>query len=282
MIKLTKTLNDGEIVSKLVFEDETAIAESVAYRYQMRGVVCFSVQSGCRIGCSFCGTGRRFLRDLTADEMVKQIEESLKVIGPRKRIQVMSMSMGEPMDNWSNVRKVVEHVLVDLKHDFYISTVGLNNFNILAEFVELGARYTGFGLQFSLHHWDDDQRRHILGNCGNLISVRWMRAFGQEFTKRHGRPCYFNYICNGNETIGDAGRVQDIAKGMHVTCSVMCDTRNKVKGDVEPARRFSEMLLSLGEVDTSIFDPAGQDTIGGGCGQLHYVQERLRLIEKSK
>jgi hypothetical protein len=32
-------------------------------------------------------------------------------------------------------------------------------------------------------------------------------------------------------------------------------------------------LLSDRGYSTRRFDPAGQDTIGGGCGQLHYVQQ---------
>lgn len=48
-------------VSKFVFEFEKptkAIAEAVLYRYEnfkKRTVICCSVQSGCPVGCTFCG-----------------------------------------------------------------------------------------------------------------------------------------------------------------------------------------------------------------------------------
>ena len=32
-------------------------------------------------------------------------------------------------------------------------------------------------------------------------------------------------------------------------------------------------MVVVNGYDVRIFDPAGQDTIGGGCGQLWYVQE---------
>jgi hypothetical protein len=57
----------------------------------------------------------------------------------------------------------------------------------------------------------------------------------------------------------------------------MCDTERKVKGALLPARRLLDLIKSVGQanLEVSIFDPSGQDTIGGGCGQLHYVQEKL-------
>lgn len=72
-------------VSKFVFEyeDPKAIAEAVLYRYgsyQNRTVICCSVQSGCRVGCAFCGTGRFFVRNLTAEEIVSQVETALSTI----------------------------------------------------------------------------------------------------------------------------------------------------------------------------------------------------------
>ena len=62
-------------VRKYVFTNEGehgAVAEAVLYKYPTydeRTVVCFSVMSGCPMGCRFCGTGEFFIRTLTADEI---------------------------------------------------------------------------------------------------------------------------------------------------------------------------------------------------------------------
>lgn len=275
MIGLAQTLHDPNgIVSKLVFEDAVAIAETVAYKYEDRGVVCFSVQSGCPIGCSFCGTGKRFIRSLSATEMIIQIHEALKIVGQKERIQIMSMSMGEPMCNWVQTRDVAEYVLAYLHYNFYVSTVGLERKDVLTDFIEMGCAYNGFGLQFSLHHWNDTKRKAMLGGYPQLASVDNLSHYGNMFTKETGRPCYWNYICTGEETDNDADMVALITRGMHATCSVLCNTKAKIAGDVSVARRFAQMLTER-DVNTSVFDPAGQDTIGGGCGQLHYVQQKL-------
>lgn len=55
-------------VSKFVFEKDDIAVEAVLYRYgsyAKRTVICCSTQCGCPVGCTFCGTGRFFVRNLT-------------------------------------------------------------------------------------------------------------------------------------------------------------------------------------------------------------------------
>src|SRR5665647_1481336 len=96
-------------VRKYVYTNEGArgaVAEAVLYKYptyEDRTVICCSTQSGCPVGCRFCGTGEFFIRSLTADEIVAQVQylfadqniDQTKV----KKTQIMFMSMGEPLLN---------------------------------------------------------------------------------------------------------------------------------------------------------------------------------------
>ena len=104
-------------VWKYVFTSDNAVAEAVLYRYEdfyKRTVICCSTQSGCPVGCKFCGTGKKFIRDLTAKEIVQQIIVVLHnkmiydVDEKGERFQIMFMSMGEPMLNWDNVARAIE------------------------------------------------------------------------------------------------------------------------------------------------------------------------------
>jgi 23S rRNA (adenine2503-C2)-methyltransferase len=275
-------------VHKLVFEDGDTIAEAVGYAYEDRRVVCLSVQSGCRVGCTFCGTGQRFIRNLTTNEMHAQMIDTLGVIGLAPKVQIMTMSMGEPMDNWNAVKKFTEEVLQNKTNwNVFISTTGLRDRQKLMDLLYLGECYEYFGLQFSLHHWNNQVRWEKLGRYPHLLSVEEISAFGKLWTHWSDRPCYFNYICKGVEDTFDAIQVARLVDGMHLTCSVWCDTGDFIKGQVEPARRFAEMVTTASMeanppmiVETSVFNPAGQDTIGGGCGQLLYVQEKLKKLGK--
>ena len=68
-------------VWKYVFTKKDMIAESVLYRYNSfydRCVICCSIMSGCPVGCTFCGTGKKFVRNLTSEEIVSQIDMVLE------------------------------------------------------------------------------------------------------------------------------------------------------------------------------------------------------------
>ena len=68
-------------VWKYVFDFGNAVAEAVLYKYESfykRTVLCVSVQSGCPVGCKFCGTGKKFIRNLTSEEIVGQVNYALK------------------------------------------------------------------------------------------------------------------------------------------------------------------------------------------------------------
>lgn len=105
-------------VWKYVFTKADMVAEAVLYRYEdfyKRTVICCSTMSGCPVGCKFCGTGNKFVRNLTSAEIIEQIQailrdqhiEDVDKIG--KRFQIMFMSMGEPLLNWDQVESAVKY-----------------------------------------------------------------------------------------------------------------------------------------------------------------------------
>ena len=101
----TKLFNSSDTnVKKFVFEwdNPKAIAEAVLYRYgsyQKRTVICCSVQSGCPVGCNFCGTGKFFVRNLMEQEICEQVYTVMETIDCHpadiEKFQIMFMSMGE-------------------------------------------------------------------------------------------------------------------------------------------------------------------------------------------
>ena len=64
--------------------------------------------------------------------------------------------------------------------------------------------------------------------------------------------------------------------GEEVNISVISERDETLRAAHERQREVTETFMSLLSdqgYSTRRFDPAGQDTIGGGCGQLHYVQQ---------
>ena len=64
-------------VSKYVFDFDNAVAEAVLYKYptyEERTVICCSTQSGCPVGCRFCGAGDAFVRSLINGDAIRERE----------------------------------------------------------------------------------------------------------------------------------------------------------------------------------------------------------------
>ena len=85
--------------------------EAVMIPDQERKTLCVSSQAGCKMGCKFCMTGRQgFHGNLEAADILSQffaIEEAGELTN------TVFMGMGEPLDNWENVKRVIEVLTAD-------------------------------------------------------------------------------------------------------------------------------------------------------------------------
>jgi 23S rRNA (adenine2503-C2)-methyltransferase len=284
-------------VFKYIFTWEDAVAEAVLYRYgsfDVRTVICCSVQSGCPVGCTFCGTGNQFVRNLTADEIVGQVQTVLADKGLSESIlqcrkfQIMFMSMGEPMLNWSEVRKaILELNLLYPAADLLVSTVGVNNAQIVRDLVKVSHQIPKVGLQFSIHRSTDEERAAIIP-YKRLLSLRLLRDIGIGWWGVTGRRVYLNYCLDGsNSSSEDANRLMELFSPtvFNFTFSVLCSPSETMKDagyrNIEEIQKF-ELLFRDAGYDTRLFDPAGQDDIGGGCGMLWFVQRWLQDFQSKR
>lgn len=268
-----------------------AVAEAVLYKYpdcETRTVICCSTQSGCPVGCKFCGTGEEFIRNLTTDEIVDQVEIILQECGVDpsniRRLQFMFMSMGEPMYNFDNVAEALRRLAADYPHaELLVSTVAPETRSSYAAFFALSRELPKIGLQVSVHASTDEARDRLIPwkpklNLAQIVDLgrRWFEHVAD------GRRPFFNY-CVGpdNATEDDADRLLALFDPLvwEATLLVVCERDETVAAAGERQRplveRFASLLVERG-FSTRVFDPAGQDDIGGGCGQLWHVQRWLK------
>jgi 23S rRNA (adenine2503-C2)-methyltransferase len=283
-----RVLESGdENVRKYVFEKGDAVAEAVLYKYptyEARTVVCCSTQSGCPMGCRFCGAGDNFVRSLTAEEIAEQPERCLSDAGvdPRKmkRLQIMFMSMGEPFLNLHNVVRAIRGLHLKYpRADLLVSTSGPNTDASL--FTEVSREIPKVGLQFSVHETTDEARDKLIP-FEKKLSLWQIAKRGEYWMEDVGRQPFLNYCVRpGNDTDEDADRLAALFRPdvWQATISVICERRENVAAANERQRAlamgFAGKLLERG-FSTRLFDPAGQDDVGGGCGQLWHVQEWMR------
>ena len=287
----TKVFNSSDTnVKKFVFEwdEPKAIAESVLYRYgeyRKRTVICCSVQSGCPVGCSFCGTGRFFIRNLEQDEIIGQIIEVMNHVDCEpceiEKFQIMFMSMGEPFLNYTGLSSAISclHMLYPNAQLLVSTSAPSVIYRQIGNFIELSKRIESVGLQFSVHESTDEARKRLIPT--NTCTLRQIASIGELWASFVGRKPFFNYcVHEGNDSDDDVRRLAGIFNPdvWEVTLSVICEKDESVKVSIdrqlERIGKFN-ILMSEAGFHTRVFNPAGQDDIGGGCGQLWYFQEWL-------
>jgi len=281
--------SDGNVL-KLVYTKDNAIAETVLYRYptyKERTVICCSVMSGCPVGCRFCGTGDFFIRNLTTQEVIAQVEGALDTVYSEERVvpvnidkfQIMFMSMGEPMLNWDAVKEVIEYLYSRYPNAaLLVSTMApKSTAAVWSSLLATAGSIDTIGLQFSVHEVIQEKRDSLIPMKAKL-SLEAMSSVGEDFFRVTGRQPFFNYCVgesNGSDVEADLLEYYFDPAVFQCTLSVICERDEGGAAANERQRslvsEFSAKLLNRG-FSVRLFDPAGQDDIGGGCGQLHYVQ----------
>jgi 23S rRNA (adenine2503-C2)-methyltransferase len=101
---------------------------------------------------------------------------------------------------------------------------------------------------------------------------------GELWYNATGRKPFFNYCAHEkNASDADVDRLLSLfdVKIWEATVSVICEREQGFNKSNDRQRNlatgFASLLVEAG-YNVRVFDPAGQDTIGGGCGQLPHYQ----------
>ena len=276
-----------ENVSKYVFDFGNAVAEAVLYKYptyEERTVICCSTQSGCPVGCRFCGAGDNFVRSLTGDEIVAQVQYLFadRGIDPSKvqRCQIMFMSMGEPLLNIQGLSDAIRQLYA--LYPTFALLISTSAPDVDYQRVrDLSVEIPTVGLQFSVHESNNEARNKLIPFKAKLNLGGIMRE-GEAWFHATGRQPFFNYCAHDmNTSEWDANNLYcyfDPAV-WQATISVVCERDESVAAaNVRQRQLAVDFMRKLTEkgYSTRCFDPAGQDDIGGGCGQLWFVQDWMR------
>jgi hypothetical protein len=206
--------DNAERVTKFVFENPSAVAEGVLYRYptyRERTVICISTQSGCPVGCRFCGAGDAFVRSLTADEIVAQADHCLMVadaaeaVKPAEmgRLQIMFMSMGEPLLNLKGLAPAIRSLYAAYPNAALLISTSAPRADYAAVRA-LSVEVPTVGLQFSVHESTDAARDELIPFKAKLTLAE-IAAEGEAWFAATGRHPFFNYcahygsVCSGIE-----------------------------------------------------------------------------------
>jgi 23S rRNA (adenine2503-C2)-methyltransferase len=272
-------------VKKYVFTKENAVAEAVLYKYPTykdRTVICCSTQSGCPVGCRFCGAGDYFVRSLTTEEIVSQPSRLLDDTGEKQidRLQIMFMSMGEPLLNLKALIPAMRELYQKYPTAALLISTTAPQVNY-DEVIEISKEIPTIGLQFSIHE-STDEARNTLIPFKKKLTLQEIAEQGERWYVATGRHPFFNYcVHDKNNTDEDVARITKLfdPRVWQATISVICERDEHVAAanarQEKLAHDFRDKLAE-NNFNTRVFNPAGQDDIGGGCGMLWFVQSWMK------
>ncbi|MDA3080101.1 23S rRNA (adenine(2503)-C(2))-methyltransferase RlmN [Campylobacter sp. CS_NA2] len=268
-------LKDGKTIESVLLpmKDEVADENGKISRHA-RYTICVSSQVGCKMGCAFCLTAKGgFVRNLTAGEIVGQILyiKIANQIPYERRVNVVYMGMGEPLDNLANVSKAVQILkendgLAIASRRQTISTSGL-----ATQIKKLGEMDLGVLLAISLHAVTDELRAKLMpiNKAYNIASVMdAVRNFPIDMRKR----VMFEYLVMGgvNDSVNDAKTLVKLLHGIKAKVNLIYFNPHEGSPYLRPSTenmvKFQDYLSAHG-VTCTIRQSKGLD-ISAACGQL--------------
>ena len=245
--------------------------ESVVMSYRHGFSICISTQAGCKMGCTFCATGKSgFSRSLTASEMLAQIEAAQRDLQVRIS-NVVLMGMGEPLDNFENVVRFLQLVTSEQSLNIGARHITLSTCGIVPKIYELAQYHIPINLAVSLHAPNDAIRSRTMPVAKAYPMEELLRACRDYFAAT-GRRVTFEYalIDGVNDSDACARELAERLSGMG--CHVNLIPVNNVEGtgynksSVKRQQSFVKILAGRG-IAATIRRTLGSD-INASCGQL--------------
>jgi 23S rRNA (adenine2503-C2)-methyltransferase len=279
------TINGAELDTIQISNDRTIknafrlfdgnIVEGVLIPTETRMTACVSSQAGCSLTCRFCATGKlERIRNLEAGEIYDQVailrEQAEEKYGiPLSNI--VYMGMGEPLLNYTNVIKSIEHITSPEGLNMSPQRITLSTAGIAKMIKKLGDDEVKFNLALSLHAANDKKRNSIMPiNEHNSLDA--LAEALNYFTDKTGTRITFEYIVfnNFNDELEDAKELEAFCRRVMAKVNLIeynpIEGENFINANADKIDAFKKYLESKGII-VNIRRSRGKD-IDAACGQL--------------
>lgn len=252
------------------------VYESALIPEGRRLTLCVSSQAGCRIGCRFCLTARKGLKQsLSPAEILAQYRS----IDERERVtHFVYMGMGEPLDNTESVLRSLEILTAEWGYRFSPRRVTVSTVGILPDLERL-LDQTEVNVAVSLHAARREDRlplvpsenQHPIAATVELLRQRSRLALAP-FTGTGRRRLSFEItmIDGITDRQDQAAAVRNLIAGIPARVNLIpwnpFSGTNFRTSPREAIERYQAVLKRAG-VMTTIRESRGQD-IGAACGLL--------------
>ena len=238
-----------------------------------RATICVSSQSGCKMGCIFCMTGKQgFQGNLSSNEILNQFR-SLPEFS--SLTNMVYMGMGEPLDNISEVLKSLEILTSSWGYGWSPTRITVSTVGLIAgikEFLEKSRCH----LAVSLHSPFDEERRKLMP-IQRTNTVEEVLNIIRNFDFNSQRRVSFEYILfkGMNDTPRHINELAKILNG--IKCRINIIRFHQIPGspfqspDPGATINFKEALNAKGII-TTIRASKGVD-IQAACGLLSTIEQ---------
>lgn len=258
-VKYLFSFHDGECV------------ESVVMKYKHGYSICISTQVGCKMGCTFCATGRSgFSRSLTPSEMLAQIVSAEKDLNIRIS-NIVLMGMGEPLDNFDNVVKFLSLVSSEDGLNIGMRHITLSTCGIVPKIYELAKLHLQLTLSVSLHAPNDFIRQKTMPIARKYSMDELLKAC-KDYFDITGRRVTFEYsmISSVNDSDSNARELAQKLKNLHCHVNLIpvntVDGTGYIKSSIKRQQSFINILAEK-NITATVRRTLGSD-INASCGQL--------------
>jgi 23S rRNA (adenine2503-C2)-methyltransferase len=247
--------------------------ESVFIPEERRDTFCISTQVGCAIGCLFCVTGKLPMqRNLLPGEIVGQILMMQAERGTNsRRLNIVIMGMGEPLNNYDNVMKAVRLMTDDQGMSISPRRITLSTSGIVPGIRRLAEEPAIPNIAISLNA-TTDAVRDLLMPINKKWNIEALIEACRSFPLAQRRRITFEYVLieNINDSPEDARRLVNLLQGLQKKVNLIplnADPWIPLKPSApERVLEFQE-ILAKHYITVNIRRPRGDD-VSAACGML--------------
>lgn len=247
--------------------------ESVFIPEERRDTLCISTQVGCAIGCLFCVTGKlKLQRNLSPGEITGQILAMQVERGASsKRLNIVIMGMGEPLNNYENLMKAVRLMTDDQGMCISPRRVTLSTSGIVPGIKRLAEEPVIPNLAISLNA-TTDAVRNLLMPVNKKWNIEALLDACRSFPLAQRSRITFEYVLieNLNDSLEDARRLVNLLQGLRKKVNLIplnADPWIPLKAS-PPAKVLAfQEFLARHHITANIRRPRGGD-VSAACGML--------------
>ena len=247
--------------------------ESVFIPEERRDTFCISTQVGCAIGCLFCVTGKLPMqRNLLPGEIVGQILTMQAERGTSsRRLNIVIMGMGEPLNNYDNVMKAVRLMTDDAGMSISPRRITLSTSGIVPGIRRLAEEPAIPNIAISLNA-TTDAVRDLLMPINKKWNIAALLEACRNFPLAQRRRITFEYVLieNINDSLEDARRLVNLLQGLQKKVNLIplnADPWIALKPS-PPAKVIAfQELLAQHHITVNIRRARGDD-VSAACGML--------------